>query len=440
MLWSIQCTFDEIYALGELMEVRRRDVSDFLERSVTILSRDQYWRAHGKFNDYRATLTEVDDPGEWFERCEDDNERIEEAALFFLFVYDVLGLRGDQVAKIRTGIAFCLNVRGYDSTFLSSDTIGRALKACRRSTAEARVYNSEVREKNLRNPTSVDLIKQIRIMYWIDRSWTTRCDLDARGTWLAIALGYDMGSRASNLVAPDGKKSVDHSVRTGEVSFLISDGIRPPFTLKGSDALKLEIVTGHLDFSVVVMTAEIIFVTSKTTGSLKSLQYVPKTLGRRSSAESSLLDDLIQWVLYSGTKDQDRLLCRYAGSDSRSRCITKKDVSSALKAGALVLGLDPKRYSSKSLRCGFTSAAKRANIPREELLLRGGWVPGSKVPDVFYTTYEGGGRGGMALMSDDSDEVTSSDESSLELKESAARGGKARPGKRVRESPGAGEV
>jgi len=191
--------------------------------------------------------------------------------------------------------------------------------------------------------------------------------------------------------------------------------VRPPFTLKGSDALKLEIVTAHLDYSVVVSSAEIVFVTSKTTGSLKSLQSVPKILSRRSSAESTLLDDLIQWVLYSGTKDNDLLLTRYAGTDIRGRRIVKKDVSSALKAGASALGRDTKRYSSKSLRGGYVTAAKRAQIPREEMLLRGGWVPGSKVPDVFYTTYDcGGGRGGMAMVPDDPPEVQCSETSSPE--------------------------
>ena len=81
---------------------------------------------------------------------------------------------------------------------------------------------------------------------------------------------------------------------------------------------------------------------------------------------------------------------------------------------------------------------KLAEIPREEMLLRGGWVPGSKVPDVFYTTYDcGGGRGGMAMAVDGPDEGSLSNEpSNLELTWPQAHGGKARPGKRVRDDSG----
>mmetsp|Transcript_7938 Transcript_7938/g.11218 ORF Transcript_7938/g.11218 Transcript_7938/m.11218 type:complete len:349 (+) Transcript_7938:462-1508(+) len=299
-----------------------------------------------------------------------------------------------------SGVAFCLGTQGYDTSFLqSSVTIKRALRAFRRTPAESRVHNIEVKAPNERDPASMDIMREIRRTCWENRTWATRKDMDARGMWISVALGYDTGSRVSNLARPDGTNAEDHSLRTCDITFEIADHIRAPFMVRGGEALRLEIVSGHLDYSVAVTKASITLMSSKVVKSLKS-QMVPKILARRSLAESQLLDDLIQWVLYSGTKDDDYLCTRYLGKELKGRSTTKKDISTALKRGAEALGLDPKKYSSKSLRGGFTTAAKGAAMPEEELLMRGGWAPGSKVPDVFYNTYSRNGRGGMAIAQD----------------------------------------
>mmetsp|Transcript_756 Transcript_756/g.1022 ORF Transcript_756/g.1022 Transcript_756/m.1022 type:complete len:303 (-) Transcript_756:84-992(-) len=252
---------------------------------------------------------------------------------------------------------------------------------------------------NEKDPATMDLMREIRRTCWEGRTWVTKKDLDARGSWISVGLGYDTGSRVSNLARPDGSEATDHCLRTYDVAFEIADHMRAPFTVRGSEALRREIVSGHLDYSSVVSKASITLMSSKVVKSLKS-QMVPKILARRSITESQFLDDLIQWVLYSGTKDNDYLCTRYWSTDHKGRATTRKDVSSALKRGAEALGLDPKKYSSKSLRGGFTTAAKDAAMPEKELLMRGGWVPGSKVPDVFYNTYSKSGRGGMAIAQD----------------------------------------
>ena len=73
----------------------------------------------------------------------------------------------------------------------------------------------------------------------------------------------------------------------------------------------------------------------------------------------------------------------------------------ALKEGAAHAGFDPKRYSSKSLRGGFATAAAAAGVPADELNLRGGWAQGSKVPGTYYTSHWGKNRGGMAIIADE---------------------------------------
>ena len=110
------------------------------------------------------------------------------------------------------------------------------------------------------------------------------------------------------------------------------------------------------------------------------------------------MDDLVDWLLFSGTGDDDELLTRRLGPKKRS--ITRKDFVSAMKAAASWVGLDPGRYSSKSLRGGFATAAAAAGMPSDELNLRGGWAQGSRVPGTFYTTHLGHSRGGMAILDD----------------------------------------
>ena len=180
--------------IGEVFKRRRIEASDFLEKSVTADCRDRYWKAHEKFNDYRATLPELDDPGEWFENCQSEEDRVEEAVMFYRYLYVSLDLRESQVAAIISGVSFCLDVKGHNTMFLESEALRRAQKACRRTPAEARVYNREVRENNIRDPADTELLQKIRTIYWDNRTWSSRGDLDARGTWLAVALGYDLGS------------------------------------------------------------------------------------------------------------------------------------------------------------------------------------------------------------------------------------------------------
>ena len=156
-------------------------------------------------------------------------------------------------------------------------------------------------------------------------------------------------------------------------------------------------ISGGLLLSVDIHSAWLVFVSSKTMRTVKT-QSEPKYIGRRSTAECTLLDDLVSWCVQSGTLDEDELLTRYAGRDRRS--ITRKDVATALKAGAEAIGEDPSRFSTKSLRGGFSTAALEAHIPDEEINLRGGWTLGSKVPRDFYASQGGLSRGGMAIIGD----------------------------------------
>ena len=107
---------DGVFTLEIVWGCRRfEEASAFLQKSVKADCRERYWKSHDKCNDYRATLTEGDDPGEWFELCQSDESRIGEAVLFYRYLYETLQLREVQVSSVMSGVIFCMAVGGYDT-------------------------------------------------------------------------------------------------------------------------------------------------------------------------------------------------------------------------------------------------------------------------------------------------------------------------------------
>jgi len=410
-------------------ELKEFEASEFMRRSVTVRTHKDYLKSKSVLEAYRNTLAPEEDPGEYLEGCLTEPQRVLEFVLFIKYLYESKGLREVAVSTIVTGLRYCFDLAGKDNTFLGSRAVSRAVKACAMNPAETRVSNEKklAREKD---PIDFAIMRRVRSLYWENRSWLVNKDLDARGSWLAVALGFDNGSRIGNITKKDGKDAVDHCVRTKDITVEVATRSGTLAKLRGSEALRLEIAKGYSDPKAAVTRAWMILYSSKTVRSVKT-QLVPKLLERRTLAESELLDDLVEWLLKSGTKDDDELLTRYDGRGVR-RSTTRKDATNALKAGALAEGCDPSKYSSKSLRGGFSTAADDAGMPCEELNARGGWAPGSKTPQVFYTSSKNGGnRGGMAIQPDEyflghshADDCT---EPILELQGTSTQGGKAWP-------------
>jgi len=372
---------------------RRQEAADFLMTSVTKGSVASYRKKQNVFDAYRCTLPLAEDPGRWFEKCTSKQHRVQEVVLFYQYLYEVRKLREVQAAGIMRGLAFCVEVEGYDVDFFHSPLVARALKACARNSKEARAYN-EVKLERDKNPVSMSVLGKVREMYWANRQWTSRDDVNAKGSWLAIALGFDLGARIGNVTRADGPCQQDHSIRGIDVSFEVVNITGQTVEVKGGEALRYVITSGHLDYTTAVKGALLTLVSSKTSRSVKT-QMIPKLIGRRSVAENQLLDDLLEWMMKSGTLDSDELLTRY--HEGHRRTTTRKDANTALKAAAATLGLNPDKYSSKSLRGGLATAARAVKLPCDELALRGGWAIGSKTPEKFYTTLGKRGRGGMAI-------------------------------------------
>ena len=368
-----------------------------MEGSVLTRTSKDYKKHHAVFNNFRETLQESDDPGEFFEYCQNDIQRTQEVVLFIKYLYSVRGYRGSSITATLCGLGYCLELLGVDSKFLHTKSSRRAIRACGRSPDEVREHHAQRIHRD-KDPATGTILQHVRSLYWEGRGWDTKADMDARGSWLAVALGFDSGSRIGNVTRKDGKDGADHCIRTTDVAIELERYPGDRLILKGSRLLKLEIASGSLDPKKVVTRAWLTLISSKTSKTSKN-QLEPKLLERRTQAESQLLDDLIEWMMKSGTLDDDELLTRYHGELRRST--TRKDATTALKAGAESAGKDPQKYSSKSLRGGLATLARQTNMPDDELNTRGGWAIGSKVPRQFYTSSGKGGRGGMAMLNGD---------------------------------------
>ena len=138
-----------------------------------------------------------------------------------------------------------------------------------------------------------------------------------KGIWLAICLGFDSGLRIGNSTKKDGHRGADHCIRAGQLTFLVRDPkTAEEMRLKGGSTITnfLKRVDVTLDM---VSAVDMVYVTSKTSRKVKSLVENPKTLSRRTDIESMVLDDLLQWFIYSQVQEADELLTRYSSKGSR---------------------------------------------------------------------------------------------------------------------------
>jgi hypothetical protein len=224
--------------------------TEFLAKSVKRGTDLSYKRSFGMFTEYRERLDAGIDPGPYFENCTTEWEKAKELTLFYRHLYYERGLREEQVSTVATALSYCLAVAGKDTTFLKTDLALRARKACARSAGEARVYNQE-RVSRDKSPVTPEILEYIRSQYWEGRSWTSSTDLDARGIWITVAIGFDCGTRVGNITKQDGPGREDHCIRSSDLTFEVSSPGCEPRRLEGAEAMRSEISGGLLTPSAV---------------------------------------------------------------------------------------------------------------------------------------------------------------------------------------------
>jgi hypothetical protein len=368
-------------------------LTDFLGRSVTIGTAKSYQIGIKKWKAYLDTLDEDYHPGEYLERLDDPHEKAQRIVLFMAYLYISEGDRDEQIKKAVTSVAYMFEVKGLSTSFIHVALVTRGRAATSRSSEECREHE-EKRGENVILPICLSIVLEIRQQYWESQDWDMK-GMDKRGIWLAICLSFDSGLRIGNLTKKDGPDGADHSIRAGQLNFLVKDPEKEiEMRLKGGPAmtkfLKRKDVTLDMVYSV-----DMIYVTSKTSRKVKSMVENPRTLSRRTEVEGMVLNDLLLWFVYSLVQEEDELLTRYSCTGSR-KVVIRKDVRTAIKLAVRGANLPPKNFSTKSLRSGFGTHVIANGMGPEEMKSRGGWVINSDVPNNHYIRHMHS-RGALAL-------------------------------------------
>jgi integrase len=106
----------------------------------------------------------------------------------------------------------------------------------------------------------------------------------------------------------------------------------------------------------------------------------PIVVGRNTPLELELLDHLIMWTLINANDGSDELFTRRIGNDLK-KVLLRKDVVDTIKYIAVKHSLNPKRFSSHSLRRGFATMTEDHGTAITNFM-RAGWKPSSKVPQI----------------------------------------------------------
>jgi hypothetical protein len=203
---------------------------------------------------------------------------------------------------VNTSVAYMLEVKGLNTSFINVALVTRGRAASSRSS-ECRQYE-EKRGESVILLISLSIVLGIGQQYWENQDWTMK-GMDNRGIWLAICLTFDSGLRIGNLTKQDGPGGADHSIRAGQVNFLVMDpekGIEMRMRIKGGAAMTNFLKRTDVALNM-VYSADMIYITSKTSRKVKSMVENPRTLSRRTDVEGMVMNDLLFFL-------QDELLTR----------------------------------------------------------------------------------------------------------------------------------
>jgi hypothetical protein len=118
------------------------------------------------------------------------------------------------------------------------------------------------------------------------------------------ALAFDTERRISNFTHQDGKSAKDHCIRTEHVSFkcLGQEVAAGPLLRKFLNRHKLQ--------PDAVASATLLFLPQKEKGMTTVSPCIPVVLERRTQDESTVLSQLISWVLHTENGPQEELFTR----------------------------------------------------------------------------------------------------------------------------------
>ena len=294
-----------------------------------------------------------------------DNEKAKVWMHFCIHLYLCKGLREDQITRVLAGVRYYILVESAgDISFLNLESIKAARQSCHRNTLEQREHAIKS-SNNVILPLCLEILVDLHQKYWEDQDWEWEGMLK-RATYVCIALGLDIGLRASNLTKAEVKRE-EHCMMADDLFFVVKpEGRRIP---AGSSEAK------ELDPEQVESMVAHVFTTK--TGEVK-LAEVPKTIDRGTLESSRLIDCMLELVKRSGVKNGDELFVMYRKGKARNkiyrRVLLRKNISEAIKTCCVERGLPAQHFSSSSMRKTMATNSTLASKPDTETCARAGWT------------------------------------------------------------------
>ena len=330
--------------------------------------------------------------GDYFMRHLESDQLRSEAVVFFLAERFLRGLRAKQATAPLGAVRHMFLREGLSVDFLETAGVSAAREGCKLRAADLR-KRAESNRDHSALPTPEGVFDLMRISHWCASGWESGKDMTRKSAYLANVLAFDVtGGRVKQYTRKD-PKGEDHCVKCQDLVFVavpvgeaeaatnVRVGLRVDANFREVDRLRIV----ACDFRQVSAKGKAV--------------HDVKTIGRRSRAESQLLDDLIEWCQKSGVKHGDDLFTGYStgvnGAVNR-RSLLSKDVSKAKMEVVSSLGLDHRFAMTHGSRKGGISQMEACGSSREDRLARANHSMKSSVSENVYI-FKMTGVGALAM-------------------------------------------
>jgi len=299
---------------------------------------------------------------------------------FTVYLVDVLTFTGPQIAKSLMNLRGIIIIHGGCASAFHSDVLSVARRSLRNIHASLFASSVMIEEPNkpvVQLPVCVEFMDRFRELYWTSGSITKKM------VYIASMVAFLRGLRVSN-VAATGSKGIDHRYYLRSVHLEVDHGIISVLSWKSLG-------------SPPVLSIKLVCVSSKTHGptlAKKTVAPIVMIAGVGSSHEQLLMSDFVTWLDISGMiQSSDLLFARLDIPLGRKKATFKqlqsREVADALKEVSKSFDLNPKQFSTRSLRIG-------ANV---ELSVQGS-TDGQRMNCLDHVTLESNLRYMRALQSD----------------------------------------
>jgi hypothetical protein len=303
------------------------------------------------------------------------------------------GLRGKEATGAGAAVRKYFEIGLQNTGWLDDPQIKIVRRSCRRNAAENRAYVRSGTGQD-KKPIWYELLTEIREELWEDKDYS--CDnIDGKMVAINAMFSYDLALRRGESNTT-GKASESHTLLNEDLVF----NLHKPVDVGGGHMVS-SIRGGSASFRQCVVVSNVSSCSVSAVTHKTGLIRASKMIEARTEEERLLLEDLVDWVLHSGSGPGEPLFSRYTQFPGKPRklkvCIPKMVVE-VLKGFVEKAGLDPKEFSLHSLRKGCVTQLNAHGIGQEEANARGNYARGSELVRTLYNSNDTG-RGALSSSS-----------------------------------------